>query len=263
MKKYQVVSRGDYESDKIAETYNEVLTGHGWKQTNDPEIVIAIGGDGTMIDAFKKYYYDEHTSFVGIHTGTLGFYADWGKEESNKLLQKIVTESEQVRTSEYPLIEFDFHLKSGEVITEIALNDVCIKSKTSSTFVMDVFIGGSLFESFRGDGLIMSTPSGSTAYNYSVGGAVIHPFIEVMQVAELASINNTEFRTLNRSFVLHSSQELELYPKNKDILISIDGKELELDGIYCVKGRVSTKKIKFLRFRPFPFWNRVREKFII
>lgn len=262
MKKYQVVSRGDFESNKIAETYNEVLTGHGWVQSDEPEIVIAIGGDGTMIDAVGKYY-SEDTSFVGIHTGTLGFYADWGKEESNKLLQHLIEESDSAKIIEYPLIEFDFYSKSGDVWTEIALNDICVKSRTSSTFVMDVFIRGELFETFRGDGIIASTPSGSTAYNYSVGGAVVHPSVEVMQVAEIASINNTEFRTLNRSFILHKTHDLELYPKNKDILVSVDGKEVTHDLVYRIKGKVSDKKIKFLRFRQFPFWTRVREKFII
>ncbi|MPU17321.1 NAD(+) kinase, partial [Acinetobacter baumannii] len=70
------------------------------------------------------------------------------------------------------------------------------------TLVTEVEIRGEYFETFRGDGLCISTPSGSTAYNKALGGAIIHPSIEAIQIAEMASINNRVFRTVGSPLVL-------------------------------------------------------------
>ena len=76
-----------------------------------------------------------------------------------------------------------------------------MKTENGSTLVVDVNIRGKHFERFR-DGLCISTPSGSTAYNKALGGALIHPSLEAMQIAEIASINNRVFRTVGSPLVL-------------------------------------------------------------
>jgi NAD kinase len=76
---YQIVSRSDLDSKRIEDHFKEILRHHGWQITDNPELVISIGGDGTMIKAFQDFYH-ESTAFVGLHTGTLGFYADWDKK---------------------------------------------------------------------------------------------------------------------------------------------------------------------------------------
>ena len=68
--------------------------------------------------------------------------------------------------------------------------------------VADVVINGVHFERFRGDGLTVSTPTGSTAYNKSLGGAVLHPTIEALQLTEIASLNNRVYRTLGSSIIV-------------------------------------------------------------
>lgn len=261
MKKFKIVSRKDFESTKIKEKFDIVLKANGWEESENPEMVIFIGGDGTMLEAFNKYYKEE-VSFVGIHTGTLGFYADWKREEADFLLDKIL--NEQYERVNYPLVEVEIVMNDGKTEKFVALNEVVIKSKTMSTFLLEVFINNQRFESFRGDGMIISTPSGSTAYNHSVSGSILHPSIEAIQISELAAINNIEFRTLNRSFVLPKHHKLELYPKNsdKDILFGVDGYEHTYSSIRKIKLNVSEKKVSFARYKHFPFWNRVKEKFI-
>lgn len=262
MKKFQIVAREDFQSGKIAERYLKTLKGKGWVLSNEPELVIVIGGDGTMLLAFQKYHH-LHPTYVGLHTGTLGFYADWESDDADLLLNKIKNQ-EDSEIVEYPLVEIQYETVDGTTKQSLALNEMVIKSKTLATFVMQVYINGERFETFRGDGMLVSTPQGSTAYSHSVMGSILHPSLEAMQVSELAAINNVEYRTLNRSFVLPKHHKIEFFIQNsdKDILIGIDGKEAGIPEIVKVEAKVSDHKVKFARYKNLPFWNRVRNKFI-
>ena len=90
------------------------------------------------------------------------------------------------------------------------LNEFSIQSAIVKTFVMDVFIDQLHFETFRGDGLIVSTPTGSTGYNKSVHGAIVDPMIPCMQITELGSLNNNYYRTLGSPFILSDKRVLTL-----------------------------------------------------
>ena len=95
----------------------------------------------------------------------------------------------------------------------LLLNEATMKTENGSTLVVDVNIRGKHFERFRGDGLCISTPSGSTAYNKALGGALIHPSLEAMQIAEIASINNRVFRTVGSPLVLPKHHTCLITPK--------------------------------------------------
>lgn len=105
-----------------------------------------------------------------MHTGHLGFYADWVPEEIEKLVIAIAKTPYQI--VEYPILEVIIrHNDGGREARYLALNECTVKS-IEGTLVMNVEIKGQMFETFRGDGLCISTPSGSTAYNKALGGAI-------------------------------------------------------------------------------------------
>src|SRR5699024_2970461 len=135
----------------------------------DPELVISIGGDGTFLEAFRRYIHKlDKTAFLGIHTGHLGFYTDWMSDEVEKLVIEIAKTPFHV--VEYPLLEVTIRFTDEEKEESfLALNETTIKTVEGSV-VFDVQIRGEHFETFRGDGLCVSTPSGSTAYNKALGG---------------------------------------------------------------------------------------------
>lgn len=256
-----IVSRFDEESKEIEKELQNKLEEKGFFKSDSPQIVIAIGGDGTMLEAFRKF--GTNSKYVGIHTGTLGFYADWKKEDIDELIDFMVKEKSP-KEVEYPLISLKVVKENGEVKKYTSINEVIVKSKSLATFIMDVYINGNLFENFRGDGLIISTPTGSTAYNYSVLGSVLHPSLEVLQVAELAAINNAVYRTLNRSFVLPSHHVLNLKMPNvlSQITIGVDGVDIEENEVKEIFCEVSKEKMSFIRYKEYPFWQRVKEKFL-
>ncbi len=142
--------------------------------------------------------------------------------------------AEQLEVRKYPLI----HVTVDGGNHFHCLNEVSIRSSIIKTFVMDVLIDDLHFETFRGDGMIISTPTGGTAYNKSVSGAVVDPLISCMQVSELASLNNNTYRTLGSSFILSSDRKLTLQ-------VVQDGNEHPIIGLD--NEALSTRNVKRLR----------------
>jgi len=266
--RYYVLDRGDQLSMDLAEQFHKLAAERNLQlDAESPEIVISIGGDGTMLHAFHTFI-DRISSlaFVGVHTGHLGFYADWKAQELPTLIDYMCglgdPKPHKPRIVKYPLLELEIHKKSGTT-THIALNEFTLKG-VDGTVVIQIDINDETFEMFRGDGLCISTPSGSTAYNKSLGGAMVHPSIEALQISEIASINNRVFRTMGSPLLLPKHHHCDIFSrKDQRLLLTIDHNNIPVDDLISVRCQVSDQKISFARYRPFPFWNRVREAFLV
>jgi NAD+ kinase len=262
--KYYVIHRGDEKSIQLCKQFHDLA-----KQANfqldeqSPNIVISIGGDGTMLHAFHMFIGKlDSIAFVGIHTGHLGFYADWKADELESLFTAMTrTDNLDKKIVQYPVLEILIETDSGEE-TYYALNEFTLRG-IEATLVAQVNINDDVFEMFRGDGICISTPSGSTAYNKSLGGALSHPSLEAIQIAEIASINNRVYRTLGSSLLLPKHHHCDIYPtSNHKLLLSVDHLQLDYENLKSIRCRVADQKVNFARYRSFPFWNRVREAFI-
>lgn len=228
----------------------------------NPDIVISIGGDGMLLSAFHKYEkLIDRVRFVGIHTGHLGFYTDYRDFEVDKLIENLKLDT-GARVS-YPILNVKVKLADGRVVEARALNEATIK-RLSKTMVADVIINNVPFERFRGDGISVSTPTGSTAYNKSLGGAVLHPTIEALQIAEVASLNNRVYRTLGSSIVVPKKDKIAIEPKHSDrYSIAVDNKTYVYDNIEKIEYQIDQHKIHFVATPSHTsFWNRVKDAFI-
>lgn len=106
-------------------------------------------------------------------------------------------------------------------------------------------------------------PTGSTAYNKSVGGAVLHPSINAIQLAEIASLNNRVFRTLGSPIVIADSEWLEIkLQDSNDYLITVDSLDIQQDEIDRIYYRIADERIQFASYRHMHFWHRVKDAFI-
>ncbi len=228
----------------------------------NPDIVISIGGDGMLLSAFHKYEkLIDRVRFVGIHTGHLGFYTDYRDFEVDKLIENLKLDT-GARVS-YPILNIKVKMTDDRTIEARALNEATIK-RLSKTMVADIIINNVPFERFRGDGISVSTPTGSTAYNKSLGGAVLHPTIEALQIAEVASLNNRVYRTLGSSIVVPKKDKIVIEPKHNDrYSIAVDNKTFTYDNIKTIEYQIDNSKIHFVATSSHTsFWNRVKDAFI-
>ncbi|MBF8807436.1 MAG: NAD kinase [Enterococcus lacertideformus] len=227
-----------------------------------PELVISVGGDGTLLSAFHRYSdLLNEVRFLGVHTGHLGFYTDWRDYELEELVDSLQTDRE--KSVSYPLLDVRIsYLDDKPAKHFFALNESTIK-RANRTMVADVYIKSERFESFRGDGLAVSTPTGSTAYNKSIGGAVIHPSINAFQLAEIASLNNRVFRTLGSPMVIAQDEWIEIKLENtEDYIITVDQLDIAETNIRSIYYRIAKQRIHFASYRHMHFWHRVKDSFI-
>ena len=229
---------------------------------SSPDILITVGGDGTLLSAFHRFAHQlDSIRFIGVHTGHLGFYTDWREYELEALVESI--KNDDGEAIEYPLLDVNVRYNDERQDNNfIALNEATIQ-KSGGTLVSDVFINDKHFECFRGDGLCVSTPTGSTGYNKSVGGAVLNPKLKALQMTEIASINNQLFRTLSSPLVITEDEEIILdLTRAQEVLITFDHITMNETDVKSVRLKIANEKIRFARYRHTHFWDRVSDAFI-
>jgi NAD+ kinase len=223
-------------------------------------IIVSIGGDGAFLQAVQKTNFRSDCLYVGIRTDeTIGLYCDFHLDEHERMLQSITESLLEVRR--YPVLEVTINDRA----TFKCLNECSIQSSIIKTFVLDVFIDDLHFETFRGDGMLVSTPTGSTAYNKSVNGAVVDPLLPSMQVSELASLNNNLYRTLGSSFILSSTRKLYLkiaQDGNNYPLIGIDNEALSIRNVQNLEFTLSQNPIKTVKLKDNSYWDKVKRTFL-
>lgn len=252
------------QSELIKQELTEKLIQNGIEildERTQPDFIISIGGDGTLLSAFHHFkHFLEHSKFVGIHTGHLGFYTDWLNDEIDEVITGLLTGKD--KSVSYPLLDVEICLDDGRCKKMLALNEFSIRS-TMATMVSDIYIKDYFFETFRGDGLSISTPTGSTGLNKSLGGAVVHPRLDAIQLTEMASINNRVYRTLSSPIIIPSDEWFTLKPESSQpVIISVDNQTWQNYEVSHVNCRVAKQRIHFASFRHTHFWDRVENAFI-
>ncbi|MEO1923988.1 MAG: NAD(+)/NADH kinase [Nautiliaceae bacterium] len=193
----------------------------------ESDFLVALGGDGTLISlARRAYKYDKPV--LGINAGNLGFLTDINPENIEEFLDDFLKEN--YRIDKRMVIEIEYGNKFL-----YAFNDVVIsKDIISSMIHIKVDTNESFLNTYHGDGLIISTPTGSTAYNLSAGGPVVYPLTESFILTPICPHSLTQ-----RPLILPSNFELELEVKEKTAKLIIDGQE-----IYNIKDKIKIKKAK-------------------
>ena len=263
--KFSVEVRHDEISEKIGLKLKEFLLSSDMKEDKEnPDYVFAIGGDGTVLRTFNKYMDNlDNIKFLSIHTGHLGFYTDYSVQNYERIFFDMLALKPKIE--EYPLLRVKAYCSNGDLVSDYySLNEITVNNHTGSTYSAKVYINGVHFESFRGDGLCISTPTGSTAYNKSLGGAVIHPQLPLYQVTEIAALNNLVYRTLGNPLILSQDDELMIKPINKENhRITVDHMHFNYDSVSKIKITLAKdKKVSFIRYNDDSFWQRVKRSFI-
>jgi NAD+ kinase len=188
------------------------------KLAQEVDLVLVLGGDGTMI-ATARMIGDSDVPVLGINFGGLGYLAEFRIEELHSALEAILAENYRLDKRVMLSVEL---LRGEESITKNrVLNDVVInKSALARIIEIEAYFNRQFVNSFRADGLIVSTPTGSTAYNLSAGGPVIFPSMNAIVITPICP-----FTLSNRPIVVPDDADIELRLKTdkEDVALTLDG----------------------------------------
>ncbi len=182
------------------------------------DLVLVLGGDGTMI-ATARLLGDQEVPVLGVNYGGLGYLAEFRIEELYAALESILEGNYAVQKRLMLAVEL---VRNAEPITHHrVLNDVVInKSALARIIEIEAYLNTQFVNSFRADGLIIATPTGSTAYNLSAGGPVIFPSMNAIVITPICP-----FTLSNRPIVVPDAAtiELRLITSNEDVSLTLDG----------------------------------------
>jgi NAD+ kinase len=229
------------------------------EHAKDANIIASIGGDGTFLQAVRKTGFRDDVLYVGVSTGELDFYCDFNINDVSGMLQAIT--NQQIEVRRYPTILVTIDNEASYY----CLNECSIRSSIIKTFALDIYIDDLYFERFRGDGMLVATPTGSTGYNKSVNGSVVDPKLSCMQISEISSINNNQYRTLGSPFILSNERNLRLdivQDGNDYPIIGMDNEAMSVRNSKQVNITISDKKIKTVKLKDNSFWHKVKRSFL-
>jgi NAD+ kinase len=195
----------------IVQVTNEQLAG-------EVDLMLVLGGDGTMI-ATARMVGDRDVPVLGVNYGGLGYLAEFRIEELYTALESILAGN--YRLDGRVMLAVELKRDGTLLTTNRVLNDVVInKSALARIIEIDAYFKGHFVNSFRADGLIVSTPTGSTAYNLSAGGPVIFPSMNAVVITPICP-----FTLSNRPIVVPDDAEIELILKTEqeEVALTLDG----------------------------------------
>ncbi len=211
------------------------------------EIVISYGGDGTFLKCVNMFF-DTGIPILGVNSGRLGFLANVPKAEITTLIDDLVNGNYSIEHR--PMLYC-------EELGEHALNEFGIQKKGLSMVELNVRINAENVAQYMADGVLVCTPTGSTAYSMSLGGAIIAPQCECMMITPIAPHN------LNmRPLIVSSCSKIEIsaVSRTNDILATLDNREFECGESTSVTIVKSTKNATFIKLHNISFYKTLREK---
>lgn len=185
----------------------------------EADFLVSLGGDGTLLSLVRRSY-SFHKPVVGINAGNLGFLADITIDDVDVFLDQLL--DGEYRIDNRMMMEGNIMTKEGSRKPFFALNDVVLTRPVISKMVkINAAIDGEWFNTYRGDGLIISTPTGSTAYNLAAGGPVIYPLTQAFIMTAVSAHSLTNQRPL----VVPADFTIELSSPSETVIAVIDGQD--------------------------------------
>lgn len=221
------------------------------------DVIVAIGGDGTLIHAaaFACVY---EKPIVGVNLGRLGFVTEIEKNELYRL-SKIVYKDYKIEKR----MMLDVTVENGTNAKKVysALNDIVISAeKICSLIDINLSFENTNHLKFRSDGIIIATPTGSTAYSLSAGGPIIDPCMNCLLVTPVCSHS-----LFSRPMIFNEDDVLKFSFKTKNksnIYLSVDGNGFPLDENCALKIKKSSKYLKLISFNDYSFYDRIINKLV-
>lgn len=228
---------------------------------NNFDLGIAIGGDGSFLRMIKDNNFDSDTYYIGINAGTLGFAQEVEINDIEEFINDL--KEDKFLVEEIGIQESTIYNKDNKMDEFYSLNEIVVREKTLNTLKLDVYIDNYLLENFAGDGILVATSFGTTAYNLSFGGSIIYNTFHALELTTIAPLNNKTYKTISNSIVLPQNKNITLLPtKTDNLIVTVDGVNKVYDNVIKIETIMKDKTIKCLRNKDYNFIKKINEKFI-
>jgi NAD+ kinase len=231
---------------------NDTFTGYK-DMHKDIDFVISIGGDGTFLDTVSLVR-ETNIPVIGINSGKLGFLANIGVEDVSEAIENLYNGKYKVEQRTL------LYMTSEETIFpdfSCALNDMTIQKEDSQMITVNVYLNGTYLNTYWADGLIIATPTGSTAYSLSVGGPIVLPDNQNFIISPISPHNLSV-----RPIVVSDESEILLKPEGRcsKYLISMDHHSKVIDKSMNIRIRKADFFMKVLQLDNTDFYTTLRNK---
>lgn len=230
----------------------------GEQNLADIDLLIVLGGDGTLLGIARSLNDSFNSPILGINIGNLGFLSSVDISDIDIALEKL-------KDGKYKFVDrmmLNCKVESDENKEELkALNDVVLARGTLSRMVkFTIFVDGKIYSTFKGDGLIIATPTGSTAYSFSAGGPFIYPDLELITITPICPHTKSM-----QTIVLKGDSVIDIYADHEEekIYLTVDGqKAIKINHETSVKVSKNKKSVKLLVFDDYDYFKVLRSKIL-
>lgn len=227
----------------------------------DFDLGISIGGDGSFLRMVKDTNFNSDIYYIGINAGTLGFLQEIDICKCADFVKRLNSDNFKVE---------NIHIEETKIITETeiyrfnSLNEVVVRNIDFTTLKMKVYVDNELLEDFSGDGLLISTSTGSTAYNMSFGGSIVYNTLNTLSITPIAPLNNKAYKTLVNSVIVPNDKVITLKPYENfdDVFVMNDGVQNKINDILKIEVSIAPNTIKCIRMNDFHFVKVINEKIL-
>ncbi len=218
------------------------------------DFALSVGGDGTFLTTASLVGHLD-IPILGINCGHLGYLAEVQTNDIDAVLEQLITNDYTIEQRR--MLEVSCQ-HEGKVASPYALNEIAVlKSGLSSMITIDVTLNGEFLHKYKADGLLMATPTGSTAYNLSVGGPLLDPHVSAIILTPVAT-HSLNIRPL---VVLDDSKiDVKISSRNGNFLLSVDGRSQILNHDIQLHIERSQRTIKLVRIQGQNFMQSLKDK---
>ncbi len=257
----KIFANQNEESLLIKQKVEESLKKYHFELVEDSfDLAIAIGGDGSFLRMLRTLNFDSHIYYVGINSGTLGFLQEIKPSEIELFMERL--SNNDFKVEEVGIQETTIQTKQ-EKDTFYSLNEIVIRDSDLNTAHFAVHVDNNFLENFVGDGILISTSIGSTAYNLSYGGSIVYGTLHTLQITPIAPLNSKAYRTLQNSVIVPENKEITILPNNPDdFIVTVDGVNRKYQNLEFLSTKVVEKKIYCLRMNEYNYSKIIYEKFL-
>lgn len=262
VKRVKLFVNHNEQSERVARELSKKLSKNGFSLVEENfDLGIAVGGDGAFLRMIKSSNFCSDCYYIGVHTGTLGFAQEVGKDSLDSLVQMLLKGSfrcERIGVEEIVI------RTSDSISRQFALNEIVVRDGELNTTNLSVLIDGVLLEEYAGDGVLISTSFGSTAYNLSFGGSIVFNTFHTLQITPIAPLNNKSYRNLLNSVIVPDNKKIRLIPKEdkRNLIVTVDGDNYFYRNVKYIETVIRNKTIQLIRMEDYNFARKINDKFL-